>query len=226
MMLIRSSDNMLERKRRCIGAHSKLAANTVSVSEAPKTYGWIEFPVWVMKIGELAKLLECVFRQVKDCERLESTIRLFDNLPNGRFTELESAFEKWLVPYDCGGEGLYDRIPWNGWWRIGCRHPVHYEVSSTEEQFIVLDDLRDLLRKHEENSPLYAALSKLVKKNDSSPPVPLRHTGPSHSTTCPATTRPRALRWTLTDLIRASRKMLGSLRTKTLHSDRQLYMKR
>lgn len=208
MKLIRSPKKALRPKKRPNGCNTKLLGSTASVCEVLKAYGWIEFPSWAITICELKDLIDRLFKRAKECERHGSTIRLSDMVPNGRFSDLESKFQEFLVPYDCGGEASRDPIPWHGWWRVGYRYPVEYEVSSIEEQFVSLDDLRDVVCKHEDNTPLHTALREFIKKNDNSPPVALRDTNPKHSIGRLNDTRPSCFHRALTDVIRAPFKLL------------------
>jgi hypothetical protein len=188
MIWSRSPANASCLKARLNGRDTDLVSSTVSARKVPKAYGWIEFPAWAVNIRELNDLIDSASKRAKECENYGGTIRLSDMVPNGRFSDLESKFQEFRVPYDCGGEAPGEHITWGGWWRVGCRYPVQYEVSSIGEQFVSLDDLRDVLSKYEENTPLYAALRELIKKNDNSPPVAIRDTNATYSIARPGDT--------------------------------------
>ena len=141
--------------------------------EIPTVFGWIEFPVWATELHKLRSIIENARQQVKECEQNGRTIRLYDIVSNGRFSNLESAFQSHFVPFDCGGEDPFDHTPWAGWWRPGYRYLVVYEITSSGEELMPLNELRSLVNSYNDDSPLCRALIKLITKHDPSPPTML-----------------------------------------------------
>ncbi len=138
----------------------------------PLVYGWIEFPERAAHQAELRHLIEQACRSAKAREQFGGVIQLQDEVPNGRFRDLEASFQRTDTPFDFGGEDPIDHMPWEGWWRPGRRRPVVYEVASSGEQFVPLNDLRSLMAKEDEGT-LKKSLAALLGKHDRSPPTDL-----------------------------------------------------
>ena len=143
-----------------------------SADSTPLSYGWIEFPERASRHAELRELIQEAARSAKARERFGGVVQLQNQIPNGRFRDLESAFQRTATPFDFGGEDPIDRTSWEGWWRPGQRCPVIYEVASSGEQFVPLNDLRSLLA-HEDEGTLKECLAILIGKHDRSPPTDL-----------------------------------------------------